>query len=142
LGKAYHINQALFAMGSGGITGVGYGQSTTKLHYLPEPISDSIFAVIGEELGFVGSVTLASIFLFLIWRGLMIARRAPDIFGRLIVTSFISLIGIQAFVNMSAISGLIPLTGVPLPFISYGGTAMAVFLTMSGIIVNVSRYRR
>jgi cell division protein FtsW len=142
LNKTYHINQALIAIGSGGLTGVGFGQSTTKLKYLPEPLSDSIFAVIGEELGFVGSLFVIIAFLIFVWRGLMIGKRAPDDFGRLMVTGFISLIGLQAFINIGAISGLIPLTGVPLPFISYGGTALAVFLTMGGIIVNVSKYRR
>lgn len=142
LGNAYHINQSLLAIGSGGLTGVGYGQSTTKLNYLPEPIGDSIFAVIGEELGFVGTSTLLLLFLALIMRGLAIAKKTPDIFGRLLVISFISLIGLQTFINVSAISGLLPLTGIPLPFISFGGTALAVFMTMAGIITNVSRYRR
>jgi len=142
LEEGYHINQSLIAIGSGGVFGVGYGKSTTKLRYLPEPIGDSIFAVIAEEFGFVGASLLTLVFLGLIWRGLRIARSVSDNFGRLLVTSFISLIGIQAFINIAAISGLIPLTGVPLPFISFGGTSLAVFLTMSGIIVNVSRYRR
>lgn len=142
LGSGYHINQALLAIGSGGATGVGFGQSTTKLHYLPEPIGDSIFAVIAEELGFIGGIVVVALFLLLVWRGLVIARAAPDTFGRLLATGFSCMIGLQAFVNIGAISGLIPLTGVSLPFVSYGGTALAVFLTMSGIIVNISRYRR
>lgn len=142
LGKTYHINQALIAIGSGGISGVGFGESTTKLKYLPEPITDSIFAIIGEETGFLGSLFLVLLFFVLVSRGLIIAKRAPDNFGRLLATSFISLVGLQAFVNIGAISGLLPLTGVPLPFISYGGTALAVFLTMSGIMLNISRYRR
>ncbi len=141
LKEGYHLNQSLIAIGSGGWFGVGFGQSTTKLKYLPEPVGDSIFAVIAEELGFVGASLLVLAFLFLVLRGLSIARAAPDNFGRLLVTGFITLIGIQAFINIAAVSGLIPFTGVPLPFISFGGTALAVFLTMSGIIVNVSRYR-
>ncbi len=141
LGKTYQINQTLIAIGSGGIWGVGYGRSTTKLHYLPEPIGDSIFAVIGEELGFVGSAALIIFFLFFIWRALSIARKAPDGFGRLATIGFSTLIGLQAFVHIGANSGLIPLTGVPLPFISYGGTALAMFLTMSGIIVTISKRR-
>lgn len=140
LDSGYHINQSLIAIGSGGLTGVGYGQSTTKLNYLPEPIGDSIFAVIAEELGFVGSISLLLLFLAVILRGIQIARGSPDEFGRLIVVGFVVLIGAQTFINIAAISGVMPLTGIPLPFISYGGTAMAVFLTMSGIIVNVSRY--
>lgn len=141
LGSTYQINQSLIAIGSGGLTGVGYGRSTTKLHYLPEPIGDSIFAVIGEELGFVGSLVMIFFFLVFIWRGLTIARAAPDIFGRLLGTGFMTLIGLQVFVHIGANSGLIPLTGVPLPFVSYGGTALAVFLTMSGLIANISMKR-
>lgn len=137
----YHINQALIAIGSGGWTGVGFGQSTTKLYYLPEPIGDSIFAVIAEELGFLGSLFVLLAFSVLIWRGLRIARHTSDSFGRIFVTGCTCLIGLQAFVNIAAVSGLVPLTGVPLPFVSYGGTALTVFLTMSGIMVNVSRYQ-
>ncbi|KKU93966.1 MAG: Stage V sporulation protein E [Candidatus Jorgensenbacteria bacterium GW2011_GWA1_48_13] len=142
LSSGYHVNQSQMAIGSGGLFGVGYGNSTTKLRYLPEPIGDSIFAVIAEELGFVGGGLLIAAFGVLILRGLALARHAPDSFGRLLVTGFVSLIGIQAFINVASVSGLIPFTGVPLPLISFGGTALAVFLTMSGIIVNVSRYRR
>ncbi len=141
LGSSYHINQALTAIGSGGWTGVGFGKSTTKLKFLPEPIGDSIFAVVAEELGFVGAVGLITLFLLFVWRGFLIAKRAPDTLGRLLAAGCTSLIGLQAFVNIGAISGIIPLTGVPLPFVSYGGTALAVFLTMSGIIANISRYR-
>lgn len=142
LGSSYHINQALLAIGSGGFTGVGFGKSTTKLNYLPEPIGDSIFAVIAEELGLVGALFVVIVFLLFVWRGIMIARASPDGFAQLLVICFVTLIGLQAFVNIAAISGLIPLTGVPLPFVSYGGTALSVFLTMSGIIVNISKYRR
>ncbi|MDI6734305.1 MAG: putative lipid II flippase FtsW [Patescibacteria group bacterium] len=141
LGSSYHINQAQTAIGSGGLKGVGFGQSTTKLNFLPEPIGDSIFAVIGEEFGFIGSISVVFIFLLFIWRGIMIAKSIADPFGRMLTTGFTSLIGLQVFVNIGAISGLIPLTGVPLPFVSYGGTALAIFLTMSGIIVNISKYR-
>lgn len=140
-GKGYHIAQAQLAIGSGGIFGVGFGKSTTK-YYLPEPMGDSIFAIISEEFGFVGAGTLLLIFLAFIWRGLKIARDAPDNFGRYLTTSFMSMFGLQTFVNVGAISGVIPMTGVPLPFISYGGTALAVFLTMCGIVVNISKYRR
>jgi len=141
-GTGYHIDQAQIAIGSGGIFGVGYGKSTTKLHYLPEPIGDSIFAVIAEELGFIGATGAIAAFVLFTARGLMIGRRARDAFGGLLATGFTALIGLQAFVNIAAISGLVPLTGLPLPFISYGGTALAVFLAMCGIIANVSRYKR
>ncbi|MCL4400250.1 putative lipid II flippase FtsW [Patescibacteria group bacterium] len=142
LGKTYQINQSLIAIGSGGVSGVGYGRSTTKLNYLPEPMGDSIFAVIAEELGFVGSVFLILLFLMFVWRGIKIGRHAPDMFSELAVIGFVSVIGLQAFVHMGAVSGVLPFTGVPLPFTSYGGTALAVFLTMSGIVANVSRYSR
>ncbi len=138
--QGYQINQSKMAIGSGGLWGVGFGQSTTKFKYLPEPISDSIFAVIGEELGFVGAVSLIGIFILFLFRGFIIAKNSRDHFARLIVVGFVSIIGIQAFINIAAISGLIPLTGVPLPFISYGGTSLAIFLTMSGVIVNISKY--
>lgn len=139
-GGGYHINQSLIAIGSGGLFGVGYGQSTTKINYLPEPIGDSIFAVVAEELGFVGASVLILVFLVLIARIFILARKIPDRFAKLILIGFASLIALQSFVNIAAISGLIPLTGTPLPFISYGGTALAVFMTIGGIIANISKY--
>lgn len=141
LGSGYQITNAKTAIGTGGLWGVGYGQSTGKFR-LPEQIGDSIFAVIGEEFGFVGSLTFLLVYASLIWRGLRIARRAPDHFGRLLATGFMSILALQAFVNIGAISGLIPLTGMPLPFVSYGGTALAIFLAMGGVVANISRYRR
>lgn len=136
----FHINQALIAIGSGEIDGLGYGQSTTKLSYLPEPIGDSIFAVIGEEFGFIGTSALVAVYFALILKIFLMARRFPETFGQLLLVGFGTLIALQAFVHIGAISGLIPLTGTPLPFISYGGTSLAVFLTMGGIIVNISKY--
>jgi len=140
LGAGYHLNQALIAIGSGGLTGVGYGQSTTKINFLPEPIGDSIFAVIAEETGFIGASVLILLFMALVIRTFMLARKTTDKFGKLLLVGFGSLIALQAAMNIGAISGLLPLTGTPLPFISYGGTALAVFMTMGGIIVNISRY--
>ncbi len=142
LGKNYHLNQALIAIGSGGLKGVGYGQSTSKLNYLPEPIGDSIFAIIAEELGFFGSLFLIVLYLLFIGRILYIAKNTKETFGRLLAIGFACLIGFQAFINIAAISGLLPLTGIPLPFISYGGTSLAVNLIFSGIIVNISKYSR
>lgn len=139
-GAGFHLTQARIAIGSGGLWGTGYGQSTTKISYLPEPIGDSIFAVIGEETGFVGSAFLITVFLVFVFRIFWLAWKARDTFARLLLVGFGSLIAIQVFVNIGAISGIIPLTGTPLPFVSYGGTALAVFLTMSGIIVNVSKH--
>ncbi len=138
-GSRYHIEQALITIGSGGLFGVGYGQSTSKYNYLPEPIGDSIFAVIAEEFGFVGASTLIAVFLAIVARCFMMARKMAEPFGRLLLVGFASVIGIQAFVHIAAISGLIPLTGVPLPFISYGSTALVAFLTMAGIIVNITK---
>ncbi|MFA6354332.1 MAG: FtsW/RodA/SpoVE family cell cycle protein [Candidatus Paceibacterota bacterium] len=140
LGSNYHVNEAKIAIGSGGIFGVGYGESKTKASRLPAPIDDSIFAVTGEELGFVGSGSLVVVFGLLVFRLLMVAKNLSDRFGQYLLIGFASIIGIQSIINIGAISGLFPLTGIPLPFISYGGTAMAVFLTMAGISMNISRF--
>jgi hypothetical protein len=118
--------QALLALGSGGLFGVGLGQSRQKFNYLPEPVTDSFFAVLGEEMGLIGTVVVVSLFLFVAWRGLRIAAYAPDEFGRLLAVGIVSWIVFQALINISAITGLIPLTGIPLPFIS-SGTSLAVY---------------
>jgi cell division protein FtsW len=138
-GIGYHINQALLAIGSGGIFGRGYGHSVQKFQYLPEVEGDSIFAVAGEELGFI--LVLAFLFLYVafLWRGLTIADRAPDAFGRYLAVGIVAWIGIQAFVNIGAMVGVLPITGVPLPFVSYGGTSLAVCLTAAGILLNISK---
>lgn len=136
----YQINQSLIAIGSGGLLGAGYGQSATKTSYLPTPIDDSIFAVVAEELGFLGAGALVALFAIFGVRLFILARKTSDRFGRLLLIGFGAVIPLQAFVNMASTSGIIPLTGVPLPFISYGGTALAVFLTMSGIALNISKY--
>jgi len=139
-GIGYHLSQSLIAIGSGQIWGFGYGESTAKVKFLPDPIADSVFAVIGQELGFVGSATVVIIFCFLVIKIFWMAKNLRDSFGKLILIGFGTIIAGQAFMHMAAISGLIPLTGVPLPFISFGGTALAVFMTMSGIIANISKY--
>lgn len=139
-GAGYQIMQALLALGSGGFFGAGLGQSRQKFNYLPEPVTDSIFAVLGEEFGFLGTTIVILLFLFIAWRGISIARSAPDEFGRLLAVGIVSWVVLQAFINMSAISGLIPLTGIPLPFISYGGTSLAVLLASIGILLNVSKH--
>ena len=138
--SSYQINQSLIAIGSGGITGVGFGQSTTKLRYLPQPTDDSIFAVIAEEFGFIGSTFLILAFITLILRSLLLANSLSDEAGKLMLIGFGSLIAIQTFIHIASISGVIPLTGVPLPYISYGGTTLATFMTISGIMVNISKY--
>lgn len=139
-GIGYQINQALLAIGSGGIFGVGLGKSLQKFNYLPEPVGDSIFAIIGEELGLIGALFLLTLFLVFILRGLKIAKNAPDVFSKFLAVGIVSWIFFQAFINISAISGLIPLTGVPLPFISYGGTSIAFLLTGVGILLNISKH--
>lgn len=138
-GIGYQINQALLAIGSGGIFGNGLGGSLQKLNYLPEPVGDSIIAIIGEELGLFGETILIVLVAVLIMRGLKIAKNAPDTFGKLTAVGIVSWIAFQSFINIAAISGLIPLTGVPLPFISYGGTSIIFLLFGVGILLNISK---
>ncbi len=137
-GVGYHINQSLLAVGSGGFFGRGYGHSLQKFQYLPEVAGDSIFAVIAEELGFVLTTAFLILYVAFIYRGLKIASHAPDAFGRYLVVGVMTWVGVQAFVNIGAMVGILPITGVPLPLVSYGGTALAVTLTALGVVVNVS----
>lgn len=139
-GIGYHINQASIAIGTGGFTGLGFGRSVQKYNYLPEPMGDSVFAVFAEEMGFLGVMALSGLFCFLFWRGMIIAKNAPDTFGRLLAGGISIGIITQTFINMAAISGLMPLTGIPLPFVSYGGTSMAVTLAGMGILLNISKH--
>ena len=141
-GIGYQLNQSLIAIGSGGFWGKGFGMSQQKFYYLPEPTGDSIFAVFGEEFGFIGSAILIILFLAFSWRGIRIANRAPDLFGSYLAVGITLLIVIQAFINMAAISGLIPLTGLPLSFISYGSSALVANLAAVGILMNISKYTR
>ncbi len=136
----FHADQSLIAIGTGGATGVGFGQSTSKYGLLPEPMGDSIFSVIAEEFGFLGSFIVIGLYILLFWRLTDIMQRCNDDFGRLVILGFASVICIQVFIHIGANSGVFPYTGVPLPFISYGGTALAVSLTMMGIAANVSRH--
>lgn len=140
--SSYHINQALTAIGAGGNFGVGLGESTSKISQLPEPIGDSIFAIVAEELGFVGVILIIVAIAALVLRILLLSRKIPHRFGQLILIGFGTMLALQAFVNIAAISGLIPLTGMPLPFISYGGTALVAYMTIIGIIGNISKYAR
>ncbi|TAL49053.1 hypothetical protein EPN83_02145 [Patescibacteria group bacterium] len=140
LGAGYQIQQSLIAIGSGGFGGRGFGQSIQKFSFLPEPIGDSIFAVAAEEFGFLGSLVLIFLFLFFAFRGLKIAKRTEDSFGRLLVVGIVILIVSQAFVNMGAMLGILPLTGIPLPFVSHGGTALLFTLAEVGVAFNVSRF--
>lgn len=142
LGSGYQIQQSLIAVGSGGMFGRGFGQSIQKFNVLPEPIGDSIYAVASEEFGFVGSVLIISLFLFFAFRGLKIASSVPDTFGRLTTLGIVILIVSQAFVNMGAMVGVLPLSGITLPFISHGGTALFMTLAEAGIVLNISKSKR
>lgn len=138
-GIGYHINQALLAVGSGGFLGRGYGHSRQKFAYLPEVVGDSIFAVTAEELGFFLSVGVVAVFAFIAYRGFKLAASCSDPFGRFLAVGIIAWLSVQAFVNIGAILGIMPLTGIPLPFVSYGGTAMLVSLAAAGILANISK---
>jgi len=139
LGAGYHINQAQLAIGSGGLLGLGFGQSKQKYLYLPEPHTDSIFAIICEELGFLRAIIVIIVFLLIALRGFRIAKNAPDDFSRLLVIGIISWITVQFFVNISAMLGLLPLTGIPMPFVSFGGSSLIILLTAIGIVLNISK---
>ncbi|MBI2046200.1 MAG: cell division protein FtsW [Parcubacteria group bacterium] len=139
-GSSYQIRQSLIAVGSGELFGRGFGQSVQKFRYLPEPVGDSIFAVAAEEFGFVGSVGLVLLFLLFALRGFIIAERAPDYFSRLLVAGIVILITVQSYTNIAAMLGVFPLTGLPLIFISHGGTAMLVSLAEVGVVLHISRY--
>lgn len=141
LGSGYQIQQSLIAIGSGELLGRGFGQSVEKFNYLPEPDGDSVFAVFAEETGFVGAALLLALFVALAARGIVIAGHSRDLFGGLVALGFSFLIIVQAFINMSAMLGIIPLTGLPLPFISHGGTALMAALIMCGLILNVAAHR-
>lgn len=138
-GISYHINQILIALGSGGLLGFGLGHSRQKYQYLPEVTTDSIFAVIGEELGFIGASLVIIAFIILIWRGMDIVERCEDQFGKLLAAGILSIILIQTIVNLTSMVAFAPLTGVPLPFISYGGSSLTMLLVGIGILLNISK---
>lgn len=140
-GKGYNIIQSLIAFASGGFSGTGYGGSIQKLAYLPECHTDFIFSIIAEEFGFLGCFFIIGLFAALVHRGLKIAKRCPDMYGKLLAIGITFILGFQAFLNMAVASSLFPVTGVTLPFISYGGTSIIVFLAMIGILLNISRQR-
>lgn len=139
LGGGYQLQQSLIALGSGGVFGLGYGESQQKYGFLPEVMSDSIFAVIGEEIGFVGTSALLALFLAILYRGVLIGLRITNTFGKLLVIGMTSLIVIQAFTNIAAITGIIPLTGLTLPLISYGSSSMVVSFIALGIVARAPK---
>lgn len=140
LGSSYHVQQILISLGSGGLTGVGLGQSRQKYQYLPEATTDSIFAVIAEETGFLGAGLLIGVFAFLVQKGFSISGKAKDMFGKLLAAGITSWLSIQVFVNLASMVVLVPLTGIPLPLISYGGSSLVVTLGSLGILLGISRY--
>ena len=140
LGKGYHIRQILLALGSGGLFGLGIGQSRQKYLFLPEASTDSIFAAISEEVGFVGSFVLILIFAIFIFKAFKIASNAPDQFSKILAVGITAWIGGQTLLNIAAMTALTPLTGIPLPFFSYGGTSLSMILVSCGILLNISRY--
>jgi len=137
--SSYHVRQILIAFGSGGLTGVGLGESLQKYAYLPESTTDSIFAIVAEEFGFVGATVLIVLFILFVWRGFYIAVHAKDNLGKLMAGGITTFLGVQAIINLAAQTALVPLTGIPLPFISYGGSALIVDLCSVGILLNISR---
>lgn len=138
-GFSYHISQVLIALGSGGLFGLGFGHSRQKFEYIPEVSTDSIFGIIGEELGFVGGLLLIILFAMVIGRGLKIATNSRDNFGKILALGLTSWLGVQIIINLSSMVALLPLTGVPLPFISYGGSALVANMTAVGILLNISK---
>jgi cell division protein FtsW len=141
LGSSYHVRQALIAIGSGGFWGLGLGESRQKYQFLPEVTTDSIFAVIAEEIGFIGAGILILGLLIVVVKSMAIARLAPDRFTGLLATGITSWLAVQMFINLAAMLAILPLTGVPLPLISYGGSSLIVTLTAIGLLLNVSRFR-
>jgi cell division protein FtsW len=142
LGDGFQIIQSLYAIGPGGLMGMGLGQSLQKFFYLPEPQTDFIFAILAEELGFIGGTFVILLFFLLMWRGIRIALNAPDLFGSLLALGVIGMLVIQVFINISVVIGLIPVTGITLPFLSYGGSSLTLTLLSVGILLNVSRYSK
>lgn len=139
LGSGWQLLSSLQALGHGGITGTGFGESVQKLHYLKYAYNDFIFSIIGEEFGFIGSTIFLLVYLLFLWRGLIVALRCPDQYGTIVGVGIVSLFAIQAFINIGGVTKAIPMTGVTLPFISYGGSSLLVCLMCMGVLLSVSR---
>jgi cell division protein FtsW len=140
LNSGYHIIQSLYALGSGGLFGVGLGRSREKFLYLPEPHTDFIFAILGEEFGFIGTITVILLFFLFAWRGFRVAMSAPDIFGSILAAGLTTMILVQALMNIAVVTASMPVTGIPLPFLSFGGSALIFTLAGVGILLNISKY--
>jgi cell division protein FtsW len=142
LGSGFQIIQSLYAIGPGGLFGLGLGQSRQKFFYLPEPQTDFIYAILAEELGFIGGSFVLLLFALLLWRGIRIALNAPDLYGSFLAVGIISMVAIQVMINIGVVIGLIPVTGITLPFFSYGGSSLTLMLMAVGVLLNVSRYSK
>lgn len=140
LDTGYHIIQSLYALGSGGLFGLGLGRSREKFLYLPEPHTDFIFAILGEELGFIGTVTVIALFFLFAWRGYKIAISAPDTFGSVLAAGLTTMVSLQAMMNIAVVTASMPVTGIPLPFVSYGGSALLFTMAGIGVLLNISRH--
>ncbi|RIV28213.1 stage V sporulation protein E [Alicyclobacillaceae bacterium I2511] len=138
LGKGYQIIQSLYALGSGGLLGLGIGNSHQKYFYLPEPQTDFVFSILGEELGFLGAATVLALFASMVWRGYRTALYAPDAYGALLAAGITGMIAVQVLINVGVVTGSIPATGITLPFISFGGSSLTLMLTAMGILLNIS----
>jgi len=138
----YQIIQSLLAIGPGGLLGLGLFEGRQKYAYLPEPYNDFIFSIVAEELGFVGGTLVLLLFLLLLWRGMRVAITAPDLFGNLLALGIIGMIGIQVVLNVGVVTGMFPVTGLTLPFLSYGGSSLTLMLTGVGVLLNISRFSR
>ena len=137
--EGWQVIQGLYAIGSGGLFGVGLGESKQKYLYIPEPHNDFIFSILAEELGFIGCIIVLVLFAIFIWRGILIAMKAPDMFGSLLAVGITSLVAIQVIINIAVVTSSMPVTGMPLPFFSYGGTALFILLCEMGVLLNISR---
>lgn len=142
INTGYQIIQSLYAVASGGMFGLGLGQSRQKLGFIPEAHNDIIFSIICEELGFFGATIILLLFAILIWRGIKVAINATDLFGTLVATGIVVMIASQVIINIAVVTNSIPNTGVPLPFISYGGTSVAIVMMLMGILLNISKYSK
>lgn len=142
LNTGYHIIQSLYAIGPGGLMGLGLGRSRQKFFYLPEPQTDFIFSILSEELGFIGGSFVICLFILLIWRGMRTAITAPDLFGTFLATGITGMIAVQVIINIGVVTGSFPVTGITLPFISYGGSSLVLMLCSVGILLNISKYAK
>ncbi|MCK6256918.1 stage V sporulation protein E [Fictibacillus sp. WQ 8-8] len=142
LGSGFQIIQSLYSLGPGGLMGLGLGESRQKFGYLPEPQTDFIFAILSEELGFIGGALVLLLFSILLWRGVRIALGAPDLFGSFLAIGIIGMVAIQVMINIGVVTGLMPVTGITLPLISYGGSSLTLMLASIGVLLNISRYAK